>query len=124
MSIETGVFDIIVVAVDVNTLSDELTRVKTVAEIAPLVGELASQSDLRAKIFPLRFPSTLSLSLLPVFTRAVLYDAGLSAASTVFVDVLAEDGRILDLGVPQELSVVAPHILNEGEEVTEASQAE
>jgi hypothetical protein len=118
-----GVFDIIVVAADVNALASELANVNTFAEVAPLVGELASQSDLRAKIFPLRFPSTLSSSLLPIFTRALLYDAGLPAMSTVFVDILAEDGRILDLGVPQELSIVAPHLIS-GEEVTSSPLAE
>ena len=110
MSTENGTVDILVVAADVNTLVSELSEVKVVSELAKMVGELASQSDLRAKVLPLRFPNTLSLGLLPVFTRATLYDTEMAASSTVFVNILAEDGRILDLGVPNDLLKIAPHL--------------
>lgn len=116
MSTENGTIDILVVAADVNTLAGDLGDVKSIDEFAKFVGELASQSDLRARVLPLQFPAAISLGLLPVFTRAVLYDAELSTVSTAFVSILAENGRILDLGIPRDLLTIAPHLFQSVEQ--------
>lgn len=122
MSVESGTIDILIVAADVNSLAAELEGLRDIGELAKTVGELASQSDLRAKVLPLRFPATLSLGLLPVFTRAVLYDAELPTSSTAFVNILASDGRILDLGVPRDLVAVAPHLFQASEDGVSGDQ--
>lgn len=110
---ENGTIDILIVAADVNALATELVDVQNFTEVATRVGDLASNSDPRARVLPLRFPATLSLGLLPVFTRAMLFDAGMSLQSTVYVNILAEDGRILDLGIPRDLNSLAPNLFEE-----------
>ena len=115
---ENGTIDILIVAADVNTLATELVDAQNFTDVATRVGELASNSDIRARVLPLRFPATLSLGLLPVFTRAMLFDADMSLQSTVYVNVLVEDGRILDLGIPRDLNSLVPKLFEEQKQET------
>jgi hypothetical protein len=110
MASDNFALDLLVVWIDVDSVKAELGEVSSAEGVVGLFKDLLEKSDPRAKALPMRFPTALSTSLVSVMARGLLYGTGVNPVSTAHVVVLADDGRVLDLGLPADFLELAPKL--------------
>lgn len=107
--------DLVIVAVDPNSISAELANITNSKDLTELLVNLVSTSDARVRNFPLPFPNVLNSNLVPFFARGVLYSAGFHRDSTLTMTVVAETGGVVHLEAPPNISELAPGLTNDVE---------
>ena len=107
--------DLVIVAVDPNSIVAELSEVTNSSGLMQLLMNLVSTSDARIRNFPLPFPNVLNSNLVPFFARGVLYSAGFHRDSTLTMVVVAESGGIVHLEAPPNIKELAPNLVEDAE---------
>ena len=124
MSTSRDSLDLVIVAVDPNSVSTELADVTDAKGLTELLVNLVSKGDSRVRNFPLPFPNVLNLNLIPFFGRGVLYSAGFHRDSTLSMVVVAETGGVMHLEAPPNIRELAPGLVDDLEAPSEGDQVE
>ena len=110
MSTSRDSLDLVIVAVDPNSITSELADITDGQGLTDLLVRLVSTSDARVRNFPLPFPNVLNSNLVPFFARGVLYSAGFHRDSTITMTVIAETGGVVHLEAPPNIRELAPNL--------------
>ena len=113
MSTSRDSLDLVIVAVDPNSITSELADITDGKGLTELLVRLVSTNDARVKNFPLPFPNVLNSNLVPFFTRGVLYSAGFHRDSTLTMTVIAETGGVVHLDAPPNIKELAPGLTDD-----------
>lgn len=93
---------------DVGSTLDEFGSMNTLNDLGEFVGKMLESKDDRISVMDMPFPAVLSVGLAPIFARSGLWSRGARVETTCYMVISAEDGRILDLGLPVGIENFAP----------------
>lgn len=124
MSTSRDSLDLVIVAVDPNSITSELADITDGKGLTELLVRLVSSSDARVRNFPLPFPNVLNSNLVPFFARGVLYSAGFHRDSTLTMTVVAETGGVVHLEAPPNIKELAPGLTDDLEVGDEQASTE
>ena len=113
MSTSRDSLDLVIVAVDPNSITSELADITDGTGLTELLVRLVSSSDARVRNFPLPFPNVLNSNLVPFFARGVLYSEGFHRDSTLTMTVIAETGGVVHLEAPPNIKELAPGLTDD-----------